>query len=111
MLANLYNPFTDQKSLDQFSFNNLDEHRKIVSAARVRYNVSLPLYVIDPLPQWDFPAWAYRHQFMHNAQNQLLGIAGNDLTTLDFSRQDEIDSWIALHAQEHYQANSILGIS
>ena len=110
MLANLYNIPTTEKGFLEFSFANVDEHRKALSAIRSIYTITLQEYIIDPIPMFDFPAWAYRHQQMHNQQNQVLGIAGNDLTSVDFTKPDQLSSWISLHAQEHYQAASILGL-
>ena len=110
MLASLYNIPSDERSFWHFSFANTDQHRQIISAIRSLYKINLPEYILDPIPQDDFPAWAYRHQQMHNQQNQVLGIAGNDLTTLDITKQDEVSDWIQLHAKEHYQAATKLGI-
>lgn len=110
-LPTLYNIPTNMRDFAVFSFTNMDEHRKIITSVRSAYNVILQEYIIDPVPFEDFPAWAYRHQQMHNQQNAVLGITGNDLTTVDLSKPDQLASWIALHANEHYQAASILGIS
>ena len=110
-LPNLYNAITDDKSLMEFSFANVDEHRKILAAIRNTYNINLQEYIIDPIPSWDFSAWAYRHQQMHNEQNSVLGITGNDLTSVDFTKQDQVYAWAQLHAQEHYQAAQILRIT
>lgn len=111
MLPLLYNVPTDQNSFMEMSFANVDEHRKIITAVRTLYSITIQEYIIDPIPMFDFSGWAYRHQLMHNQQNAVLGIAGNDLTAVDLTKPDEVAAWTNLHAQEHYQAASILGIS
>lgn len=108
MLPLLYNSPKDKSGFDEFSFANIDEHRKIATAVKTLYGITLSQYIIDPIPLFDFSAWAYRHQQMHNEQNAVLGIAGNDLTTVDLSKEDQVSAWINLHAQEHYQASAIL---
>ena len=110
MLASLYNIPTDEETFNRFSFANVDQHRKIISAIRTLYGKSLTEFILDPVPPSDLPAWAYRHQQMHNAQNAVLGIAGNDLTTVDYTRPDEMEDWVQIHAQEHYKAAAQLGI-
>lgn len=110
MLASLYNIPQDTNGFNQFSFANVDQHRKIISAIRSKIGTQLTEYIIDPIPLFDFPTWAYNHQLMHNAQNAVLGIVGNDLTTVDFSKPEQVANWISLHAFEHYQAAGILGI-
>lgn len=110
-LVNLYNIPTTPEGFAEFSFSNYDEHKKIFSAIQSAYATRLEEYIIEPLPLFDFSAWAYRHQLMHNEQNQVLGIAGNDLTSIDFTKPDQLASWINLHAQEHYQAASILRLT
>jgi hypothetical protein len=42
--------------------------------------------------------------------DSILGIAGNDLSDVDWSNPDQLESWVWLHAQEHYRAETILGI-
>ena len=53
--------------------------------------------------------WAYSHQQAHTAFDDILGIAGNDLTDVDFTKQDQVESWLRLHFQEHYEAQQSLG--
>lgn len=103
-------PQTEQ-AFAEFSFSNYDEHRKIYAAIQRDFAISLQEYIIEPLPLFDFSNWAYRHQLMHNLQNQVLGIAGNDLTSVDFSKPDQLAAFIWLHASEHYQAANILGLT
>lgn len=110
MLASLYNVFKDQIGLSQFSFANNDEHVRINSAVLGQFNIRLPSYVLDPIAVADPANWLYMHQDIHNQTNSVLGIAGNDISDVDFNNPGQLSSWIWLHAQEHYQAAQILGI-
>ena len=110
MLANLYNIWKDNPGLQRFSFSNADEHYRIAKAIQKQYNVILPDYILDPINTEDPATWLNVHQNVHNLQNSVLGIAGNDISDVDFSKPDQVASWIWLHAQEHLQANLKLGI-
>lgn len=110
MLAALYNSFSDQAGMSQFSFANNDQHTQIIEAIARRFNVALPTYILDPIPANAPSNWLYTHQAVHNDMNGVLGIAGNDLSDVDFTDPQQVASWVWLHAQEHYQAAQILGI-
>ena len=110
MLANLYNTWKDDAGLQRFSFSNNDEHLSINRAILARFNQLLPVYVLDPINTHDPNTWLNVHQIVHNLQNQILGIVGNDLSDVDFQNPEQMASWVWLHAQEHYQASNILGI-
>lgn len=105
-LATLFNipNFSDVDTQSHFSFANNDHHRQIASAVFRLYNIVLPVYLLDPMPMYSLGIWLQNHQDAHNAQNAVLGIAGNDLSDLDLSKPDQISSWIFLHAIEHRQA-------
>lgn len=110
MLASLYNVFKDNIGLQQFSFANNDEHVRINEAVLKQRNIQLPTYILDPISASDPSNWLYMHQNIHNLMDSVLGIAGNDLSDVDFKNPEQLSSWIWLHAQEHYQAAQILGI-
>jgi len=110
MLASLYNVFRDDIGLSQFSFANSDMHVRINQSVLRRYNIQLPVYVLDPISVNEPSTWLYQHQDLHNQMNSVLGIAGNDISDVDFKDAGQLSSWIWLHAQEHYQAAKILGI-
>lgn len=110
-LASLFNmPETDE-ALSVFAFSNQDQHRQIVAAIARRSSLTLPLFPLDPIPMFEPGVWAHNHQQMHNDFNAILGIAGSDLTAVDFRNPQELASWIRLHGSEHQQAANILGLS
>ena len=111
-LPTLYNLPSTPETLDAFSFANMDEHRKIAAALLAQLTVDIALYPLDPMGLGqDLGNWLYNHQIVHNAQNAALGIAGNDLTTVDFTDISQLTNWIELHAGEHYQASQLLGLN
>lgn len=109
MLAALLNIPSGPEGWSYFGFHNMDEHRQILAGLR-RQGTSLPEYVLDPIPLHDIGAWAYNHQAMHTGMNEALGIAGSDLTTVNFNDPGEVSSWIRLHFNEHALAAQKLGI-
>ena len=111
MLANLYNVPKDENELAQFSFSNNDEHVKLAAAMLSQKNIQLPIYVLDPLLPANKDIWLSVHQDLHNAIDIALGIAGNDLSDVDFHNPEQLSAWIWLHAQEHMQAAQKLGIT
>ena len=110
-LASLFNVPDDPESLSAFSFANNDEHVKIAARIQQIYGIRLTQFIIDPIPMFDPLAWATAHQQMHNQQNEVLGIAGNDLSGIEFNDKEELNSWIRLHAAEHVQAAQILQLN
>ena len=113
MLATLYNIFQDQVGLNQFAFANADLHIRQNEAIATKYNVALPYYVLDPiaLENSGLENWLQTHQDIHTRTNAVLGIAGNDLSDVDFKNPDQLAAWIWLHASEHVQASNKLGLS
>ena len=92
-----------------FSFHNADQHALIVREVASRKGILLPLYVLDPIPASDPATWLEVHQASHNAFTAALGIAGVDLTDVDFQDPEQLASWSRLHGEEHRQAADILG--
>jgi len=111
MIAGLWNTPRTQEELNYFSFVNADLHNRITLAIKAQHNVALPTLLLDPISPIAHEDWAYRHQSVHNSQNQVLGITGNDLTEINFKDESQLQSWISLHAEEMIQACLKLGIA
>lgn len=110
-LATLFNTPVSPSRWAEFSFVNMDEHRKIAAAVLAQLALTIPLYPLDPVPTGlNAAAWLYNHQAIHNRENGILGIAGNDLTAVDFSDVSQVHNWVQLHAEEHRAAAQALGI-
>ncbi len=109
-IAALYNVPGTPEELSQWAFAHAAHH---VDINRVIFNttgVALPSYVLDPIDPENTGVWSYQHQLMHQAQNAVLGIDGNDLLDVDFKNQNELAGFVQLNASEHYQAANALGI-
>lgn len=111
-IAVLFNVPTNQREMDIWTHANMDSHRLIVEALQKRRpNSRFDTYALDPLPQADIPTWLLRHQIMHNQMDPPLGIGGNDYTGLQLNDPLEAEYLFRLHANEHIQAHTLLGIT
>ena len=109
-LADLYNvPATDQERA-QWSFAHMAHHRDINRRIYELVKIALPEYILDPVNPEDAGDWEYQHQQMHDNQNAVLGIDGQDLTGVDWKDPRILAGWIFLDANEHVQASAILEI-
>ncbi len=109
-IASLANVPYDQPSWSWWSFAHMAHHRDINEAILGGFKVALPEFILDPIDIQNPNNWALQHQQMHNNQNQILGIAGNDLIDVDWSDQNQIAEWIFLNFNEHFQASNALNI-
>jgi hypothetical protein len=109
-LADLYNvPATDDER-EQWAFAHMAHHRDINAQIYTLIKLALPEYVLEPIDINDTGTWDYQHQLMHDNQNFILGIEGQDLTGIDWKDQNLLAGWIWLNVSEHYQASAILEI-
>jgi len=99
----------DRNAFAEFSFSNADQHYTVTRAILAQKNIALPQYVIDPMPFSDIGVWLYEHQSWHNNINGVLGIAGLDFTSVDFSNEEQAASWVRLHFSEHLSWSQKLG--
>lgn len=109
-IANLFNVPTTDAERAQWSFSHMAHHRDINLRIYTLIKVALPEYILDPVDPNDMETWEYQHQLMHDNQNQLLGIQGQDLTGVDWKDQRLLSAWIFLNSSEHFQASNILEI-
>ena len=112
-IATLYNVPGTQQELAWWSFAHAVHHLDIINTVYFRSNIALAQYILDPFDPSDennMNNWAYQHQVMHQQMDALLGIAGFDLSSVDWKEPGERAAWIQLNAAEHYQASTILGI-
>lgn len=109
-IANLANvPSTDEERA-QWAFSHMAHHRDIAARIYLLVKIAMPEYILEPLNPDDPSTWEDQHQQMHDNQNELLGITGQDLTGVDWKDQRLTAAWIQLNFNEHLQASNILGI-
>lgn len=114
-IADLANVPTTDTELKAWASLHFVHHRDIIRRVQERYGVRLDEYSLDPLvidsgiPQ-SVGSWGYLHQIMHNQQNTVLQIAGNDLVDVTWQDPSERAEWVFLNFIEHQKAGAILGV-
>lgn len=114
MLAELLNIPNSPEEQTRWSFAHQDQHIKIINAIFNKYGRNLPTYILDPMPGFDSKSigtWAYTHQQAHSSFDAVLNLGGSDFTGVDFTKQDQVASWLRLHFNDHYEAQASLGYS
>ena len=101
-LAQLYNTPLNPEQEAVFNFAHADHHRRMIQAAFVRFHITLPEFVLDPLNAQSVDV-ILQHQTMHNAIDALYGISGFDLTDVNWQDEQQRAGWIWLNAQLHQQ--------
>lgn len=109
-VADIANVPNDQKTLLEWSFSHMAHHRDINRRIFEIENVALPEYALDPVNPNDAEVFLAQHQIMHNNQNTVLGIEGQNLSEVNFRDPVELSTWIFLNFQEHLAAYNILGV-
>ncbi len=109
-LAGIFNVPTTDEERAQWAFTHAAHHRDINARIYLLIKVALPEYILDPVNPDNAGEWEYQHQLMHDDQNTILGIQGQDLTGINWKDQNLLAAWIWLNANEHVQASDILEI-
>ena len=109
-IANIANIPENWETLQEWSFAHMAHHRDLNAYILRTKGINLPLYPIDPMNPDDMGTFGYQHQVMHNNQNSVLGIDGQDLLDVDWSDQTQRATWIFLNMNEHLQASQITGV-
>lgn len=106
----LYNTPTDDATLLEWSANHQRDHFLIAYTIQQKYSgTSVILLPIDPVPvQLDLLTWSMNHQTMHNEMDNVTGVQGFDLSSVNFQQRDQLLIWINLHAWEHYRVWNVL---
>src|SRR5271154_1409002 len=86
-LADIANIPKTPESLATWAFAHMAHHRDINRVIYQQNRVALSEYPLDQINTQDMGVWIYQHQEMHNNQNAVLGIGGNDLTDIDWNDQ------------------------
>lgn len=95
--------------MQQWIFSHQQHHLAIIDATFRTKNVALALMQIYPLNPQDIEGWLYQHQLMHNQMNAVYGVAGNDLTSVDFRDKRQLDSFMYLNFMEHRSVATAAG--
>jgi hypothetical protein len=110
MLAALLNvPKTDEQ-WRQFSYDHRNSHDKIRAAILKKYGVNLTDYQIEPINSDSLQQFLQNNAALHTDMNGILRSQSSDLLDVDFSKPEQLESWINLNYQEHQNAEQLLGI-
>lgn len=109
-IAALFNVPSTEAELASWSFAHAAHHTDIIRVIYQTTGKQLDSFVLDPFDINNPQVWLYQHQLVHNQQNAILQISGNDLLDVDFKEHNELAGWIFLNSSEHFQAANILGI-
>lgn len=109
-VAAIYNVPSIEPEWQSWAFAHMAHHRDVIRVIREDVNILLNEYALDPFDPYDAGVWFDQHQIMHQDMDAVLGIAGFDLSEVDFKNEQERAAWIFLNASEHKQAADILGI-
>lgn len=110
MIASIANIPSDPATLAQWSLSHATHHRDIARRILELENIAVTEYTIDPFNMENLANWLQLHQIMHNNQNAVLGIAGNNLSQVEWTDEGQLANWIGLHFREHLAASEILGV-
>lgn len=109
-IANLFNVPGPSEELAVWSFAHASHHADIVRLLGQQHDFQFASFLLDPFDPGNMEVWLDQHQVMHNQMDAVLGIAGFNLSEVNWKSTDERSQWIWLNAQEHYQAGTILGL-
>jgi hypothetical protein len=100
----LYNTPDDEGTLMEWSAIHQKDHFAIMAEIQRKMSGTTVLVIpIDPVPlQLDILTWSMSHQYMHNEMNDVVGLAGFDLSSPNFMQREQLRVWIDYHAREHF---------
>ena len=110
MLALLLVPPRSPQDWSHWSFHHRASHDAIRKAIRDQLSVTLPEYVIDPIPNAAPRNFLENNQSAHTDMNDALNRPASDLENVDFTDEGQLRAWIYLHWQEHNVAENALHI-
>ena len=109
-IATIYEVPETEEHLALWATVHAAHHRLINAKIYELGGVSLPEYVLDPINPANTGPWEDQHQVLHQLMDAALGIAGFDLTGVDFRNRDALTGWITQNAIEHTLAADLLEI-
>lgn len=108
-LAQVLSPPPTPNGFEEWTFSHFQHHQAIIRGLMEVKNLRATLYMIYPFNPKDSQTWLELHQQLHNDYESALGISSNDLSSLDFSNQKQVDTWYYLNYSSHRDAAQILG--
>jgi hypothetical protein len=109
-LADIASIPTTPAELKKWSFCHQVAHFDINRRIQEKFQIVIPMFILDPMNPDDLDLWSYQHQLVHSNMDAVLGISGNDLLGLDINDRGILQAWLFLHLPEHLQAAAKLGL-
>jgi hypothetical protein len=109
--AALWNIPRESTDWNEWSFHHKVSHDLIRQGIAAKGGPTLTDYEIDPISPADMSGWLQRNSQLHIDMNSVLGLDSADLQDVDLSDERELVSWIALHAQQHRDAEAAAGVA
>jgi hypothetical protein len=102
-------PHTNE-AWSQWAFDHRDSHDRIRDAIQKKFGVNLSDYQIEPISPSDMPKFLQNNSQLHGDMLGTLKLQSSDLEDIDLKDQKQLQSWIALHYEEHRDTENALGI-
>ena len=100
-VADLFNVPTTDQEMWAWSFQHMAHHRDLNASILRLTGIALPEFILDPVNLADAQSFLNQHQQMHNNTDAILGIAGYDLTEVNWDDPANRAGWIFLNATLH----------
>ena len=109
-LAQVLFPSPTNQGFDEWAWAHFQHHLAIARAVLQVKKVELIVPSIFPINIANIQVWLQNHQGLHNAQNALLGIQGNDLSSLNWTDEKQREGFFYLNFVEHRSAGQNVGV-
>lgn len=93
-----------------WSFSHARDHEEIAQAVQQQFGITLPTYQVDPMVFTNDSMFFLRNQSLHNDMLAVVGVAGVDLSSIDFGDRSQVQAWLFTHFLEHRDTRAALGI-
>lgn len=111
MLVSLLNLDAKNKGqADGWAFSNRNDHQDVHAAIQAQLLGNLVVYELYPVNWENVDTFSALHQNAHNEANEALGLAGTDLTGVDFNDSASVAQMAFAHYREHQAWHAKLGI-
>lgn len=111
MLAAILNMPKTQEDWNRWSFDHRVSHDAIRAGITAQFNIDLTDYQLDPIAPNDVVGFLERNSQMHIDMNTVLNLITTDLEDANFNDKNQLQAWLWLHYQEHFNAENKLGIA
>ena len=106
----LINSPTTDSEWSVWSEHHRLSHNAIRATLLSSKNIVTTEYQLDPIPRDDFQNWLQRNSQTHIEQTGALGQQSHDISDVNIQDENQKQSWIQVHWQEHQDMEQALGL-